>query len=106
MPTEIEELHIGDVGTRILSTIVDESADPVDLSSATTINYLLRKPSGTISTLGATLFTDGTDGKIYFTTLSTTLDEAGFYKLQAYIETPTKQWHTDKVAFRVYPNLD
>jgi hypothetical protein len=99
------ELHVGDVGVKLRSTIMDGS-EVADLSTQTLLQYLLRKPSGTVSTLTASLVNDGLDGLIEFITVSGTLNEAGFYKLQAYIEITSNKWHTDTVTFRVYPNLN
>jgi hypothetical protein len=103
--SETEELHVGDTNTRIISTIVDEGGDAVNLATATTLQYKLRKPSGTVVTLTCELTTDGTDGMMEFTTTDSTLNESGFYRLQAYIGMSSGAWHSDKVSFRVWPNL-
>lgn len=98
------ELHVGDVGTQILVTLVDGST-PVDLSTATTIQYFIKKPDNTIITVNATLYTDGTDGKIYYTTISSTLDQSGYYVLQTYVIIGVNKWKSDLYRFRVYENI-
>lgn len=106
MANEVEDLHVDDIGTRIIVTLVDSDDQPVDLSDTTLRQFLIRKPSGTIVTATATFVTDGTDGQLQYITISTTFSEAGFYKLQVYIEEDSNRWHTDKTTFRVYPNLE
>ena len=103
---DIEELHVGDVGTRLIVTLVDNQEQPVDLSQSTLKQYILKKPDRSISILSALFVTDGSDGQLQFITTATTLTIAGYYKLQVYIEEDANKWHTDKVTFRVWPNLD
>lgn len=103
---DIEELHVGDVGTRLVVTLVDAQEEIVDISASTLKQYILKKPDGTISVLNVTFVTDGSDGQLHFITTSTTFTIAGYYKLQVYLEEDTNSWHTDKVTFRVWPNLN
>ncbi len=100
------ELHVGDVGTKIRSLILDQSSEIVPLDGATILQYIIVKPSKTVVVLNCTLVSDGTDGLMEFLTTASTLDEAGFYTLQGYIEVSTNKWHTDQIRFRVYPNLN
>lgn len=99
------ELHVGDSGTKIRSTIID-GGSPADLSNQTLLQYIIKKPSGTIITVNCSLVNSGTDGLIQYITTNSTFDEAGYYKLQAYIEINTSHWHTDEITFRVFPNLN
>ena len=75
------EIHLNDVGTKFLVTIKDGSS-AVNISSASTKEIIIQKPSGTKITATATFDSDGTDGKIYYVTVADDLDEAGSYKLQ------------------------
>ena len=59
------EIHVDDVGTQFLLTIMDGSA-AVDISSASTKQIIIKKPSGTKMTKSATFSSDGSDGKIYY----------------------------------------
>lgn len=77
----------------------------VDISTATTKSLLLYKPDRTLLTKAASFSTDGTDGKIRYTTLAADLSAAGSWQLQVYIEMPTGKWHSDVQAFHVYANL-
>ena len=97
------ELHVGDVGTRIEVTVKDGD-DPVDLSPATVIQIIFEKPDRTTVTKTATV-SDGPGGIMYYDTEAGDLDQAGRWKVQAYIEIPTWQGHTDVCSFKVYSNL-
>ena len=65
----------------------------------------MRKPSGTISTKTATFVSDGTDGKIHYTTVAGDLDETGMWKIQARVSNVTSDKRTDIGTFTVGENL-
>ena len=72
------EFRLNDIGTVITVIIKDSSGTIVDVSSATvTKNIVLKKPDGTIETKGASFTTNGTDGSIYYTTISGDLNTLG-----------------------------
>lgn len=76
----------GDVGTRVVFTVrewpIGSTPEPntlapvVNLAAATNLRLVLIPPPGVLSqgvtqqTVTATLYTDGTDGKIQYTTIS------------------------------------
>ncbi|NIP55083.1 MAG: hypothetical protein GWN00_09825, partial [Aliifodinibius sp.] len=45
--------------------------------------------------------TDGTDGKLQYTTIADDLDEIGIWHLQGYLVMNEGSWHSNKVIFRV-----
>ena len=99
------EVHKNDIGTVFKVTIKD-SAAVVNVSTATTKQIILKKPSGTKLTKEASFFTDGSDGIITYTTLSGDLSEEGMWKLQGYIVlTGGNTFYTDISTFKVYRNL-
>jgi hypothetical protein len=99
------EIHKNDIGTTFRITIKDEDDAVVDLSSATTKEILFLKPSGSLLRKTASLYTDGTDGKIQYTTVSGDLDTIGKWRLQSYIVTGGNYWHSDLYKFHVYENI-
>lgn len=99
-----QEIHVGDVGTMFIATLVEDSV-AVDISSATTVEMVFLKPDGTAVSKTAVFYSDGTDGKIRYATLAGDLDQAGKWKLQAYVEMPSWSGHSDIATFRVYSNL-
>ena len=78
----------------------------LDISAATTTDIKFRKPSGTIVTQNASFSTDGTDGKMRYTSIAGDLDESGAWVLQGYIVIPASfTGHTAKGSFVVEKNL-
>ena len=98
------EIHVNDVGTKFLVTIKDDGV-VVDISTASSITMMFKKPDDEIVNKVGTLYTDGTDGKVYYNTLAGDLDEAGHYKLQAKVALPAGTYYTDIYSFQVHCNL-
>jgi hypothetical protein len=77
----IENVIVGEYGYPVFLHLVDENNDDVNLTSYDILQVLLRTPDDLKTvTYTATLFSDGTDGKIYFTPATTDLDRAGTWK--------------------------
>ena len=98
------EIHVNDVGTQFLVTVTDGSS-AVDISSATTKELIIKKPSGTKLTKATSFNTDGTDGKMIYNIASDDLDEAGSYKLQGKVVISDGTFYTDIHTFKVHRNL-
>lgn len=98
------EIHVGDIGTIIRGTAKDGSAI-VDVSTATTKDFIFRKPDGTVITRSTVFTTDGTNGQIEYVTVSGDLDRAGTWSVQLHIILPTGEWKSDIFKFDVYANL-
>jgi len=99
-----KEIRVDDVGTVFTATIKD-GTDVVDISSASTKQFIFKPENGSSVTKSATFTTDGTDGKIYYTTVADDLSVEGKWKLQAYIVMSTGSWRTDIYTFTVHSNL-
>ena len=99
-----DEIHQGDIGTTFRATI-QQDASVIDISGASTLQMIFEKPSGSTMTKTATLYSDGTDGKMQYATVSGDLDETGSWRVQAYIALDTWQGKTDMYTFEVHPNL-
>lgn len=108
-------IHIGDVGTDLILSIteLDSSGNvvAVDVSSSTTKDIILRKPTpdSTKITLAASFVTDGIDGRIHVLTGSPSIwDTVGFWDIQAFIVltgSPAPEFFSEIKQFRVYKNL-
>lgn len=98
------EIHEGDIGTQLEVAFFD-GPSAVDISTATTKNILLKKPDGTLLTKAGTFVTDGSDGRIKYTTVSGDLNADGLWRIQGHVITSTGEWKTSIDGFRVYPNL-
>lgn len=92
-----------DEGVVIRLTITKESDNTaLDISSATTRQILIEKPSGgTALTKTATLTGDGTDGQMEYATISGDLDEAGRYEVQGRVVIGSQDFITTKQTFIV-----
>ncbi|MGE3341495.1 MAG: hypothetical protein AB7J46_06400 [Candidatus Altimarinota bacterium] len=86
-------LHVGDVGVVIRLT-VQEDGSAKDISTATTKQIKIRKPSGEIVTLTGSFTTTGSDGKLEAETTSTDFDELGEYRAYAYLVIGDWSGHT------------
>ena len=100
------EIHQGDIGTAFTITIMDD-ATVVPIQSATVTKQIkFKKPSGVTVIKDASFVTDGTDGKMRWTTTTVDdLDEAGKWYLQVYLVLSNWTGHSDQDNFMVYSNL-
>ena len=98
------EIHVNDTGTKFLATIKDDS-EIVDVSSAISVTMMFKKPDDEVVQKAGVFDSDGTDGKIYYSTTVGDLDEAGQYKLQAKVVLSTGTYYTDIYTFKVHCNL-
>jgi hypothetical protein len=99
-----QSVRVGDKGTEFRVTITDEDV-AVDLSSATVLQLIFKKPSGETLTVDADLYTDGTDGAIYYNVVDGDLNESGVWKLQSYIEIGSTVYSSTIGTFKVECNL-
>ena len=99
------EIHKGDIGTVFVVTVQDGSS-AVDVSGATTKQVLFRKPDGTVVANDAEFTTDGTDGKIQYTSVADDLDTVGQWHIQARVTLPAGTWRSDVGVFQVHENLE
>jgi hypothetical protein len=97
------EIHKNDIGTEFRITIL-EDAVAVNVSSST--NYIrFSKPDNTVVIESGSLYTDGTDGIIKYTSVSGDLDTVGTWKLQAFIDFGATEFYSDISTFKVHKNL-
>ena len=66
---------------------------------------VFKKPDGTTVTKDTLFYTDGSDGKVEYTTVANDLSDVGRWWLQGYFELPTGKWHTSWYSFQVRENL-
>ena len=91
------KIYINDIGTEL---IVDCGTD---ISTATTTNLLVSKPNGKVVTWVGTI---SNTTCIKYNTLLNDLDQAGEYKLQAYIVLPTWSGRGQNSSFTVYKGFE
>lgn len=99
-------IHIGDVGTVIRLTVIeDDGKTPVNVSEATVKKFYFRKPNGVKFNKPAEFDSDGTDGKLKYVTLENDIDVTGRWEVQARIEIGTAKYYSIKTTFIVHENL-
>lgn len=98
------QIFVGDTDTEFRIQITDDST-PVDLSSATSLAILFRKPDGSLLSLNASLYTDGTDGIIFYKSVSGDIDQPGIFKIQAQVEVGGGLYSSSIGSFSVKCNV-
>lgn len=100
-----QQIHVNDVGTEFRIAITDDDSAIVDLSSATVLQIIFKKPDSTDLVVEANLYTDGTDGIIYYNAVEGDLDQSGLYKIQGYVEIGAGSFYSSIGSFKVHCNL-
>ena len=106
----LEEAHVNDIGTIFRVTVYDTTSTGGSvvayISSATTITFTFKRPDGTTFTKSGAFTSDGTDGKVQYTTIDGDLNGAGTWSLQVLIVISGGLTHNTNVAtFRVFENI-
>jgi len=99
-----DEIHVGDVGTEFRVQVLDDET-VVDLSTATVLQIIFRKPDGVYLTVDCNYYTDGTDGIIKYNTVDGDIDQSGQWRIQAYVEVGSAKYYSSTGSFRVHCNL-
>lgn len=98
------EIHVGDIGTQFIITVKEDDSI-VDISSASSIIIYLKKPNGVSYEKYGSFVTDGTDGKLFYTSVYGDFDAPGLYKLQAKLTMGGSTYHSNLETFKVYCNI-
>jgi hypothetical protein len=99
------QLHVGDKNFTFQVT-VGEDCLPIDISTSTSKIIVFTKPDGSILEKTALFVTDGTDGKISYSTVDGDIDQAGMWKIQAEVEFGSgSYYHSNIKLFKVMCNL-
>lgn len=103
--TDCTEIHVGDINVRLLITIKDDGS-VVDIGDATLLEIFLRKPvSDGLLTKSATLYTDGSDGIMYYDSVSGDFDEVGMWKIQGAVTMNSGYYQSPIMKFKVLGNI-
>jgi hypothetical protein len=96
------KVYVGDIGTEIRLDTNPTNLPEIDIATATTLSILVQKPSGAEEEWVAVRFED--TNRIYHYTEDGDLDEAGIYKLQAFVAwaDPTSEHRGETVPLKVY----
>jgi len=98
------EIHYGDIGVNFNITVMNGTA-VLNVSNANSISIIFQKPDSSDLTKTAALTTNGTDGKIKYTTIAGDLDQIGTWQIQARVDFGASVFSTDIQKFKVYRNI-
>ncbi len=103
-----DRAYENDVGTVFRIRLRDKKGDAFDLSNAELpLCVYFLTPEGKILTKKATLFTDGSDGILQYTTEENDLAPAGLWQVQAEVSFANgNRWASDPFRFYVHPTLN
>jgi hypothetical protein len=97
-------LHLGDYGFAI-TIIMTEGGTAKDISTASTKQFVFKKPDASTATKTAIFTTDGTNGSLYYTVETGFLNQIGAWQVQAVATFAAALWHSDVATFNVTENL-
>jgi len=101
----IPEIHVGDIGTNFIVTIYKEDSAIFNLSGATSLTIRFFSSARVSKDRVASLYTNGTDGKVVYSLADGDIDVSGGWTYQVIIEIAGNNWNTNIVPFTVYPNI-
>lgn len=97
--------RLNDYGSNIIVTIIDSNGESFDLSSASVLKFIFKKPDGSFEEKNASFVTNGKDGRIQYIVESGFFNQNGIWEIQAYIKNPAGAWHSNISSFVVWENL-
>ncbi len=110
LSTTQESLQVAVIGARLEVEICEWDEDTrtdviVDISGATTLQIIVKRPDATVFTRTAILSSTGADGKMYIVTIAGDLTIEGTYYIQGYLVTATWDGPSTIGEFEVHENL-
>ena len=99
------QLQVGNVGSLIRMTVVDQDGEPVDVSAATLTLYL-RRPDDSVLVKTPTLTSGGVDGRIQYATVANDLIKPGGpYSLQVKVVIGGNTYFSTILILQISPNI-
>lgn len=97
-------LHNNDIAVTLILTVYEDGS-ALDISSASSLQFFLREPTGAVTTVTASFNSDGTDGKLKYDTVDGDIDTDGRWELQAGFQLGSWIGRTRPVEFDVGPKF-
>lgn len=95
-----------DTGVNFVVTLLDEQTNQIlNISSATNINFIFRRPDKVTYIVDGSLYTDGTDGKVQYTSQPSDMTVAGLWKFQVSYQLNGATKLSSYTTFQVSSNL-
>lgn len=99
-------IQIGTVGAQLIVTVVDEfTKKPINISNATALQIVLKRPDNVDLFLTASFVTNGADGQIQYITANGDLSLAGIWRIQGIYQINGHVKYTSIDNFTVLYNL-
>ena len=98
------QIHVGDIGTTLIGTVLDDGA-VVDISSAASMQMIIKRPDQTTMTKTASNYTDGTDGKMKYVTVTDDIDQVGNWKIKGKVVIGSATYYSSVSTFKVHCNI-
>lgn len=106
MSQQPQVVNVGDIGTNVKVRVLDwdqatKSFVPVDLSAASSLRILLRKPDETVVGFDAAASPADGIGWLKYTTQDGDLDQPGVWEIQGKVQIGIGRWSTGMDTFKV-----
>jgi hypothetical protein len=101
----VATIHVDSTGTAFRQTLVDGDGVAIDLTGATTVEFIFERPDETQFTRTATVVGLATAGLIQYVALNGEFDMPGSWRYQAHVVIPSGEWWADVADFEAMPNL-
>ena len=93
------------IGFIFRATLIDTSGEPINISTATVKKIIFRNPSNAVEIVDAVFDSDGSDGKLKYTTVAGDIDEPGQWDIQGYVVMSSLRNYSAIANFQVNDNL-
>lgn len=93
-------------GIQVIIQVLGVDGLPADLSQSRDLSIKVKYPSGVVADFSATLLSRGADGRMFFVTSNSDLDEVGQYSVQGRYSVNGRRRTTRWGIFAVLPDID
>lgn len=97
-------MKVDEVGIIVTATL-EENGTALDISGSTTRQLIFVSPTHQKRVFPCTFTTDGTEGKMQYTTLAGDLDVSGDWQIQAFVVLPGGSYYSQQVSVHVEDHL-
>ena len=98
------DIRVGDIGTEFIFTVRNSAdASLIDVSTYSGRNITFIKPNGDQITVSGLLYTNGSDGKLFYNSVSGNIDQEGFWRARVTLSSSGNLFNTDYYRFTVNP---
>ena len=100
------EVQVDTFGWDLDLRMVDDQGSSIDISAATTREFMAKRPSVDIPfTMAASFITDGTDGKLRHVVVVNEINVIGTWQIQSHVIMPGVELFSEILFFEVKANV-